>query len=622
MSVRSVAVESGGVDFVHRYVVGDFSQFDTLFLEEGYRVIEGLVVDTKLGSIGFRNHSIPASASKWGTEWTEDLLFIEPQTMCAYTNLTFEWSVPVDGLSTDAENLVLVDHGGFANMNTTFPELEIVTAQDDPQLAYRAYRSAWFQNAYTALYYNITNPGPSISGMKSFSYMDSEVDKHFPQTQRNFSAGRSTWLRRKFSVSEFGGYIEDLPSSLSNGSVSNSSSSFTLNLPDNPWQITSSNFTDAQSVCNGIFPSTRGNISNILGFCGTALGIPQEKGAQNVLRFEPGTSYTQPLLGCASVMRAVIKTVSFRHNGTGLAGLSVTDIREKTYENQESMPLWGVESARMRMDDGLPLWGIIDKAKKDLYTNMTFAEKPDLYLSGYISTSSGGLSPVVTGQNIAGLNFYGDALAFAYATGSNGGNGFFDYSGESGLGVYNRWRNMSSTAEGTARIINLIWTDVAANSVVGTKSWLPEAGALVKRQQASTPQQALVPVQRYTRRVRYHLAYAIPAFIVLAIFAIACTLSFVLAVFGEGTPGRMKVFLIKTSVGRVMTSLLHPDTVTAGAPTKVWSERLGRMYIDFVGSVPRGAMAGQHPAAAHSDIYDPMLVKGGSSIALQEFPRR
>jgi hypothetical protein len=327
------------------------------------------------------------------------------------------------------------------------------------------------------------------------------------------------------------------------------------------------------------------------------------------------------MYGCASAVRAVIKTVSFQFNGTGLAGLSVTDIQDKKYDNEQAYPTWGVETADMRLSDGSPLWGLIAPDQKEKFKDMSFVQKPDLWLPGYIDSFGAGLSAVSESQNLPGVDFYSYALSMAYSTGSVSSSSLFDYSGANNLGVYNKWANMSKTPEGAANIINLIWTDVAANAIVGTKSWLPESNTLTKRADGST-QQVLVPVNQYTRRVRYHLLYAIPAFIVLAIFVSVFCFSFVMAILGQAGPSRMKAFLTRTSVGRVITSLLHPGDLATGAPTKVWAQRLGKMYIDLMGNVPRGATVGQHPAAMSSEVYDPMLgVKGPASIGLQEVKR-
>lgn len=185
-------------------------------------------------------------ASEYGATWAEDILFIEPHTECVNANLTFEWTVPLNGSSSSSvEDLVLVDEGGFVNMNRTFPDLDISTAQDDPQLAYRAYRSAWLNNAYTALYYNVTNPGTAISGMKAFSYMDSDLGKQISMLTTNYS-GQSDWQNQHLSTTTFGGLIQGLPQSTFNGSLVNSTTTFDLNVPLNPWQITTDNFTDAR----------------------------------------------------------------------------------------------------------------------------------------------------------------------------------------------------------------------------------------------------------------------------------------------------------------------------------------------------------------------------------------
>ncbi|KIV99780.1 uncharacterized protein PV09_08586 [Verruconis gallopava] len=610
-----------------KYAIGSFNQFNTLFLNGGLQLVEGLVVDAESGGLGFRNHSVPID-SPFGATWTEDILFIEPETQCVNTNLTFDYTFPLNGTgSSSVVDLVLVDHGGFANLNTTFPPYDALTAQDDPQLAYRAYRSAWLQNAYTALYYNVTNPGSAISGMKAFSYINSEVGNQIPMVKNNFSGQESEWSNLRFSVAEFGGFIDGLPQGgFGNESLTNTTGQFDLNVPDNPWKITADNFTDARDDCNAVFGYSLGNVSNILGFCGSALGTPQEKGAQSIVRFEPGSSYSQPLYGCASVVRAVIKTVSFKFNGTGLGGLSVTGIEEKQYASEADYPLWGVESAGMSLVDGNPLWGIIDPAQKDKFKNMSFVQKPALYLPGYINGATDlGLPPVVTGSNLPGIDFYSKALAFAYSTGARASSSAFDYSGDNNLGVYNKWASMSGTPEGAAQIINLIWTDAAANAVIGTKSWFASSDVkLAKRASgdASADVQTGVPVYQYIRRVRYHIAYAVPAFVVLTIFLCSFLFSFVMTVVGKTGPARMRLFLQKTSVGRVMTSLLHPEPATASAPTKQWAGSLGKMHIDFMGAIPRGAAVGMQPAAMHSEVYDPMLQgKAPVAIGLQEVKR-
>lgn len=362
-------------------------------------------------------------------------------------------------------------------------------------------------------------------------------------------------------------------------------------------------------------------MSNILGYCGTMLGAPQQKGQQSVVLFEPGTAYVQPTYGCASVVRAVIKTVSFRFNGTGLVDLKVMDIRDKEYENEQAWPTWAVENAGQRLRDGPPLWGIVAPDQRDNLQNMSHLQKPDLWLPGYLDTLSLGQLPVSTSQNLPGVDFYSRALGVAYSIGFSGSKSVFDYAGTTQLGVYNKWANMSKTPEDAAKIINLVWTDVAANAVVGSKGWFTNPVSLSKRN-SDGDQQILVPVNQYSRSVRYHLAYAIPAIIVLAIFAVVVCVSFVMTIFGQSGPNKINVFLMKTSVGRVMASLLTSDDCAAAAPTKAWTERSGQMRIDLTGNIPRGANLIQLPGALSSEIYQPILPgEVQAMIGLQEIKK-
>ena len=57
------------------YLVDGFQYLSTVILNDAIEPFEGLIVDTKSGSIGFRNHTVPDGAGL-GAEWSEDLLFI------------------------------------------------------------------------------------------------------------------------------------------------------------------------------------------------------------------------------------------------------------------------------------------------------------------------------------------------------------------------------------------------------------------------------------------------------------------------------------------------------------------------------------------------------------------
>jgi hypothetical protein len=74
------------------YTVGSFRYMQSLLLDDTYEPIEGLVVDTVKGSIGFRSHTYPPGFHN-GITWEEDLLFIEPETVCIDTNLTLDFAL-------------------------------------------------------------------------------------------------------------------------------------------------------------------------------------------------------------------------------------------------------------------------------------------------------------------------------------------------------------------------------------------------------------------------------------------------------------------------------------------------------------------------------------------------
>jgi hypothetical protein len=184
--------------------------------------------------------------------------------------------------------------------------------------------------------------------------------------------------------------------------------------------------------------------------------------------------------------------VDFKFNGTGLAGLTVVNITDKQYESRESWPTWGIEIGGERLREYSPLWGIIDPTKQTRFdANMSLVQKPDFFIPGLVPTD--GLASVSGAQNLPGVDFFTNALSVAYTIGIGSSDTFMDYSGSNNLGLYNKWANLSQTPEGAARIINLLWTDVSANSVVGTKSWLPDAAPLRKRDETGQ-QEVLVPV--------------------------------------------------------------------------------------------------------------------------------
>ena len=95
------------------FLVGAYRQMQSLVLTNKVTPVEGLIVDAKNGGVGFRNHTLPIDVGE-GAYWDEDLLYIQPETVCVNTNLTIDFTVPTNVSSTGgiASDLRLVDRGG------------------------------------------------------------------------------------------------------------------------------------------------------------------------------------------------------------------------------------------------------------------------------------------------------------------------------------------------------------------------------------------------------------------------------------------------------------------------------------------------------------------------------
>jgi hypothetical protein len=164
--------------------VGLYQPLSSLVLSDDILPVEGLIVDMKSGGIGFRNHSAPMFRP-FGSAWSEDLLFVIPETVCVNTNLTFDFQIA----RTRTEELLgkggmfkpeIVDHGGFVNLNTTYRVLEDENVQANPQLYQRAFLGAWLQNAFSMAYMNITNVPNATTKAKGFDYLNSKFGQRFP----------------------------------------------------------------------------------------------------------------------------------------------------------------------------------------------------------------------------------------------------------------------------------------------------------------------------------------------------------------------------------------------------------------------------------------------------------
>ncbi len=559
------------------YLTDGFQYLSTVVLNDAIEPFEGLIVDTKSGSIGFRNHTVPDGAGL-GAKWSEDLLFIEPETQCVSMNISLEFRVPMSNDYETLVNITLVDNGGMTEFVQKYPFLDLSDAQRDPQLHNRAYKAGWMTNIYNMLTMNLTRPSPD-----AFGYLKSNIGARYPLARTQTHAQLNG-----IYISSLWNAILD-PGPISNYTAAdNPAANFS-----NPFHMDYSNFTDISVICSGAGGRDLTNLSNVHVECGQVFGAARRRDGTETLIFEPGKWYVQPVYSCASATKATIKTVDFRYNATQETGhtlkaLSVLNVTPKRYKDNASMPIWGVETVNYDLSGLSQLWGIIDPEQEHA-VNLSTIRSPDVYLPGY----SGSLSNSPRGRdNVPGANGPRNVLYAIYQTSGLSSSGLPDYTGTLNYAMLAKWREYSKSHETMARVMNLMWTDLAANYLIGTRSWnrasdwLPpnlQDPKYKKRQAVSIADedgQIRVPVQVYQRKIRYHWYFAIPALASLLLVALIVVGAFLLMVFGRGTPSRIDHYLVHLSSGRLLGSMQYPSE-DKDAPTIEWIIKVGRKQSDL-----------------------------------------
>jgi hypothetical protein len=615
------------------YVKSGYRQVGVVALEKDIHLVDGLVVDAREGrngggGIGFRNHTAPAQAFEYGSTWTEDILFVEPDVQCVNLNVTLEFVLSQNNTSRlSPRELALVDHGGFSKLAREKPDLTYDAVkgngQDGINLRERAWKAAWAANYLTLAFFNatdfddedtikrldvtegmrFTNNG-STSGAENFGSLD-------------LSAFSVEYLAIRTTM-DYGEYLA-LPAT----PPRNKSSS-------NPFGISKAHFNLISDICAGANTTTPAYLDAALVGCGVIYGAARriDTDVPNAeLSPQPGSRWSIPIYSCAASMRASVRTVTFSHNatsnapGTELSSLRAIAAVPKTYStnNPNSWPLWAVEDMRplkINLTSAQPLWGLITPSSSLIRNppkniTVTTHRSPSLQLPGLLTSTLTPLlqgtdySPTSQGQNLPGVDFYTQALQAAFTIrrpGSVGYEGYADYSGATSLATYRLWRELSASEEGAAELVRRVWTDVAANSVVGTRGWGLEdaksvsssAAGLKKREEGSannnsggTDDGVTVPVTVWRRRVRYHLLFMIPAIVVLVLAFLVVGVWVVQAIRGRGRIAYLRRMIEATSAGRLMGTMLWP-----GKTSEVCMKRGGTN--DWINKVGKGVVLVDH----------------------------
>ncbi|KAL2062708.1 hypothetical protein VTL71DRAFT_5780 [Oculimacula yallundae] len=575
-----------------KFLVGTYRQMQSVILNDAVQAVEGLIVDTKNGGIGFRNHTVPPGF-KYGASWEEDILFIEPETVCVDTNTTLDFTIAEStNTSVNVLDLVITDRGGFINLNRSYPLIDLSDTQKNSKLYERAWKAAWMTNWNTMLYYNITNAYNETSGRHALDYLNSKVGSTFavPSLQRH------TFYD---SLGMDGSFNEHL--NIGAGIGDRDSPNAGRPPKYGTQKIGTANFTLISLICAGSGSGDYANITNTYVTCGLMRGIPQRQDEGPEMTFDSNSRWSQPIYSCASAVKATVKTVLFTYNGTsGLQSLNITSLKDKEYPNEESKPLWGVEDTgnRYYQNDMKLIWGLVS----DQYANnqnVSVVRQNSLYLPGY-QGGFGASTLQFSYQNLPASEFYQSAMDASYDVGGSS-SAPIDYSGSNNMAMWARWRELSSNPKTAATIPNMIFTDAAAATVVGTKGVLGPGNAAQKNLVA-------LPVTPTERKIRYRWPFAIPAFIVALMLILMSIAGVFTLIFGHGSLDKMRAHLYQGSTGRIFTTFLYPEQGGLRVKSKDWSKRMGTEVVDLSGDYPVGAAPMQRP-----EKYDGSVSGAGSA---------
>ena len=538
--------------------IGQYRQLQSLILEGEYILVEGLIVDAKVGGLGFRNHTVPSGLT-WGAIWKEDILFIEPEAVCVSNNLTIDFRIRHNYTAGDSRisDLRLVDQGGFADLNTTMPEYDDMNPQANPELRRRAELGAWLNNANTMLVYNITNPREANGTTEAFEYINSEVGSSFPLPGATLDSYQTLGLSEKFADYLF----------LRHSNTSALKVSF-----DNPFNITTSELNSISTACGGGTGYDTSSIGNPYIACGLMRGAPlRTDGGPPSLIMDHESKWSSPFHSCATAVRATVKTVTFNYNSTAdnnFDGLKVIEIKNKEYSREEEMPLWGFEESGLTTLGIAATWGLIspEYVSRD---NVSSIRAPHLYLPGFVAYMAPTLN-LGMDDNYPASDFPSRIMNSVFDLDTDWA---FDLVGRANMAIFTRWQNLSAKPETASNIIKLLWTDLAASAVVGTK------GVLGPIYYGDTGDAVDVRVQPIEHKITFNYLYGIPAFILALFLILIFTIMFSSMCFGKVTLSKLRLRLQQLSTGRIFTTFLYPDASNLTMRSKEWAKGNGNTTI-------------------------------------------
>lgn len=278
--------------------------------------------------------------------------------------------------------------------------------------------------------------------------------------------------------------------------------------------------------------------------------------------FETGSTWKQPIYTCATTIQASLKRVSFLVNGTAeLKNLQVVSIDDILYPANKPKPLWAVEKTGMQISEVKPIWGLVDERYEDHESLWTLRSSRLLLPAG----ATWGMADA-TSDSLAGAGFPHNALVAAYT----GLAAHYDYTGKGSYAIATRWKELSGSIETVATIPGLIWTDIMANMVLGSRSIIGTDGQPV----GQSPE-----VSVFNRKIIYNPLYAIPAIILLVVWILLCISALALWIAARVTMPALRQFLNQIATGRAVANIVYPDMGDSTAQTSTWIKGSGMKIL-------------------------------------------
>ncbi|OQV00956.1 hypothetical protein CLAIMM_06385 [Cladophialophora immunda] len=536
--------------------VGRLEVLPSMILNPGYHLVNGLILDAVKGGVGIRNHTVPGGL-ELGATWTEDILWVLPETRCTNTNLSLHFSVNGNASnSMSGDDGYLRDDGGFSDISPEVPSprWNDGSAWKDlgstPPLKRNADILAWWNNQFVAQVLNLTSSekGDVYTGQfNTFGYLSEPG-------------------AIKISSMD-GGFLDDI---------------YYKKQP-----TLESKFENYGTRCSGYYDDDPSVAGKAFMQCGYLYSIPQPEhvNAGQSWRPDPGSPWQQSLYTCASSVAATVKQVTFRTNGsTTFEALQVLDVQDKNYTDPAAgpLPLWGVEkvdSETYKIWDVYKFWGLVDESLQD-HPDVDAHRAAKIYLPAAVRGTT--LGNHMYDSFAAGGVFtaaWNSIYSYAAALSDVNEDSIPNYSGKSNYGLTLKWRQlMSQSAGGAETLMNLIWTDLIGFAIVGTRTGFEGMGTMASvTEHHQGGNVGLRRAHRYERSIAYgDIRYAIPAFVVGAVFLLTLLASLLMCCVQPRVWAALRHYTRQTSMGRAVTQAMlrgGPDEISPAASTKQWASQ-------------------------------------------------